>query len=115
MSGRSSDRLGVLPLRGSVCCRLFRRKLLKEHQIEFPAGINNNEDWFFTLRATRAASTYVYLGKEYLYHNRVHPDSLTRKYIPQMWERQQPLITMIKEEVSGDSYDFAPQIAKKNI
>ena len=107
------ERKGVLPLRGSVWCRLFRRQLLQEHRIEFPDGIDNNEDGFFTLRATLAASTYVYLGKEYLYHNRVHSGSLTRRYIPRMWERQQALIAMMKEAVSGNSYDFAPQIAKK--
>lgn len=98
-------------LRGSVCCRLYRRQLLQDNQIQFCEKINNNEDLLFNLKATIHAKCYVYLGDDYLYHNRVHGNSLTRKYIPHMWERQQSLIDELHQVNDNCSYDFSEQIA----
>lgn len=105
------NRKGHQTLRGSVCCRLYRRQHLLEHQIKFCEKINNNEDMLFNLKATIHAERYVYLGDDYLYHNRIHGNSLTRKYIPHMWERQQSLIDELQQVNDNCSYDFSQQIA----
>lgn len=100
-------------LRGSVCCRLFRRQHLQENQICFCEAINNNEDMLFCLKAIQAADCYVCLADDYLYHNRTPQGTLTRRYQPQMWERQQVLIHELRECTQQSSYDFSKQIDYK--
>lgn len=102
---------GHQTLRGSVWCRLYKRQHLMANKILFCEKINNNEDLLFNLKATIHAKRYVYLGDDYLYHNRIHGNSLTRKYIPRMWERQQSLIDELHQVNNNCSYDFSKQIA----
>lgn len=102
---------GHQTLRGSVWCRLYRRQHLLANKILFCEKINNNEDLLFNLKATINAKCYVYLGDDYLYHNRIHGNSLTRKYVPHMWERQQSLIEELHQVNDNCSYDFSEQIA----
>ncbi len=104
-------RNGQQTFRGSVCCRLYRSQFLREHEIKFCEMINNNEDLLFNLKAAIHAKCYVYLGDDYLYHNRIHVNSMTRKYIPRMWERQQSLIEELHQVNDNCSYDFLEQIA----
>ncbi len=104
---------GHQTLRGSVWCRLFQRQHLLDHHIHFCEEINNNEDMLFCLQAVLAAKCYVCLADDYLYHNRSPQGTLTRKYQPQMWERQQVLIQELRDKTQSSPFDFSRQIDYK--
>lgn len=100
-------------LRGSVWCRLFRRQHIIDNNIHFCEAINNNEDMLFCVQATLKAKSYVCLGDQYLYHNRATQGTLTRRYQPKMWERQQKLLQELTDAVRICDFDFSAQIDMK--
>lgn len=107
------ERSGEVTLRGSACIKLFRRALLEAHSIQFHEDLVYNEDGVFCIEATVHANCYVYLGDDYLYHNRVTPGSLTKRYVPNLWNRQSIITDYLTAAVSNIEYDFSYQIAQK--
>lgn len=107
------ERSGKITLRGSTWCKLFRSALLREHGIQYHEDLIYNEDGVFCIEATVKADRYVYLGDDYLYHNRVTPGSLTKRYIPELWKRQRRILDYLNALAVETQYDFSGQIAKK--
>lgn len=83
-------------IRWSNCLRLFRRTLLLD--IRFNPEIRRCEDLILTYEATIKAQTFVYLGDEYLYHNRIVQNSKSRRYTPNAWEAFRALILHLYED-----------------
>lgn len=104
---------GQVTLRSSIWCRLFRRELVEGQNIRFDEGLIYNEDGLFCIQTTVAARCYVYIGDDYLYHNRYTPGSLTKRYIPNLWNRQKVMYEKLRQIVKGTTYDFSMQIDKK--
>lgn len=102
-----------MTLRGSTCCKLFRRGLLQSYGIRYHEDLVYNEDGVFCIEATVRAERYVYMGDDYLYHNRVTPGSLTKRYIPELWKRQKRIVDYLNAVAAETQYDFSGQIAKK--
>lgn len=107
------ENVGKVTLRGSTCLRIFRRELLEKQKIRFNEGLVYNEDGLFCIQATVAARCYVYIGDDYLYHNRYTQGSLTKRYIPNLWNRQKVMYEILYKTVKGSTYDFSTQIDKK--
>lgn len=82
--------------------RLYRRAFLEEHGICFDRRLRRSQDLLFTYRAMLHAQHYYYMGGDYLYHNRVVADSLSRGYTKNMW----PLYRMLIEDLYADTARF---------
>lgn len=93
---------GKRSIRWSNCLRIYKISHLKEHNIRFGRGFRRSQDLQLTYEATLAAQNFYYLGKDYLYHNRVVGDSLSRGYTKNMWTLYVPLI----ERLYKDTEDF---------
>ena len=104
---------GKVTIRGAAWPRIFRRDLLERNHIRFDERLVYNEDVMFCIEATLNANRYVYLGDDYLYHNRYVPGSLTKRFIPSLWIRQHRMIQKLKDMTVNIDYDFASQIDKK--
>ena len=108
-----NEKNGKSLLRGSVCLRIFRKSMIERSNTSFPDGLIYNEDVLFCISATMASEKYVYLGNDYLYHNRYVPDSVTKRHIPNLWEKQRIIFDLLNEIVKKSSFDFDDQINKK--
>lgn len=72
--------------------RIYKKELLDEHDIRFDRRFRRSQDLQLTYEAMLAAKRFYYLGDDYLYHNRVVADSLSRGYTKNMWSLYIPLI-----------------------
>lgn len=88
---------GKRAIRWSNCLRIYRANHLHENEIEFDRRFRRSQDLQFTYEATLCAQNYYYLGDEYLYHNRVTTDSLSRGYTKNMWSLYKILIERLYE------------------
>lgn len=89
-------------IRWSNCLRIYKLDSLKKNNIRFGRGFRRSQDLQLTYEATLAAQNYYYLGDDYLYHNRVVGDSLSRGYTKNMWNLYVPLI----ERLYKDTEEF---------
>lgn len=104
---RSKD--GVL--RWSNCLRIYRHRLIQEHQIRFDDRFRRCQDLPFTFECTIHAKRYCYLDQDYLYHNRLNMQSLSKGYNIGMWGLIKPLLRYLQEVVQGfKDYDFSTQM-----
>lgn len=78
-------------IRWSNCLRLYRSELIKS-DISFNPDVRRCEDLVLTYEATLKANVMVYLGDQYLYHNRVVLNSKSRRYTPDAWKAFKSLI-----------------------
>lgn len=76
---------GKRAIRWSNCLRIYKMEHLKQNGIHFDRRFRRSQDLQFTYEATLCAQNYYYLGEEYLYHNRVELNSLSRGYTKNMW------------------------------
>lgn len=83
-------------LRWSNCLRLYRSDLIKSG-ISFNPEVRRCEDLVLTYEATLKANVMVYLGDQYLYHNRVVLNSKSRRYTPDAWKAFKSLIIHLYE------------------
>lgn len=88
---------GKRAIRWSNCLRIYRMEHLKENKVCFDRRLRRSQDLQFTYDATLCAKNYYYLGEEYLYHNRVVEDSLSRGYTKNMWMLYKMLIERLYE------------------
>lgn len=93
---------GKRSIRWSNCLRIYKLSHLREHNIRFGRGFRRSQDLQLTYEATLVAQNFYYLGNEYLYHNRVVGDSLSRGYTKNMWPLYVPLI----ERLYKDTEEF---------
>ena len=78
-------------IRWSNCLRIYKKELISE-TISYNPEIRRCEDLVLTYEATIKANSFVYLGDQYLYHNRVVQNSKSRRYIPDAWRAFRSLI-----------------------
>ena len=98
-------------IRWSNCLRIYRKQAIEENSIKFDRRFRRSQDLPFTYEMTLAAQNYYYLGDDYLYHNRVVGDSLSRGYTKNMWNLYVPLIERLYEDTEEFSeLDLMPQM-----
>lgn len=71
--------------------RIFKRDLMLG-SLSYNPEIRRCEDLVMTYEATLKANSFVYLGDQYLYHNRVVQNSKSRRYTPDAWRAFKSLI-----------------------
>lgn len=102
---------GKRAIRWSNCLRLYRREFLKENGICFDRRFRRSQDLQLTYRSALYAQNYYYLGDDYLYHNRVVNDSLSRGYTKNMWSLYVLLINRLYEDTENfKEMDLMPQM-----
>lgn len=89
-------------IRWSNCLRIYKMSCIKENNIRFDRRFRRSQDLQFTYEMTLCAQNYCYLGEDYLYHNRIVGDSLSRGYTKNMWNLYIPLI----ERLYKDTEEF---------
>ena len=82
--------------------RIYKMSCINENNIKFDRRFRRSQDLQLTYETTLCAQNYYYLGDEYLYHNRVVGDSLSRGYTKNMWNLYVPLI----ERLYKDTEEF---------
>ncbi len=91
--------------------RLYKKELIDRHGITFDKRFRRCQDLPFTFECTIWANSYYYLGDDYLYHNRMNYESLSKGYTKNMWGLIKPLIAYLWDIVEGyDAYDFREQM-----
>lgn len=91
--------------------RIYKHSFVKQHHIEFDRRFRRSQDLQFTYETTLAAQNYYYLGDDYLLHNRVVGDSLSRGYTKNMWNLYVPLIERLYKDTEGfTEIDLMPQM-----
>lgn len=102
-------RVGVL--RWSNPLRIYRHALIKEHDIRFDDRFRRCQDLPFTFQCTIHSKRYFYLDQDYLYHNRLNVQSLSKGYTPRMWSLIKPLAVSLAEMARHyPQYDFKQQM-----
>ncbi len=91
--------------------RLYKKELIDKHSIKFDKRFRRCQDLPFTFECTIWANSYYYLGEDYLYHNRMNYESLSKGYTKNMWGLIKPLVEYLWDIVdSYDAYDFTNQM-----
>ena len=98
-------------IRWSNCLRIYKRRLLEDNHISFGREFRRSQDSQLTYEAMMVAQNFYYLGDDYLYHNRVVSDSLSRGYTKNMWSLYVPLIERLyKDTENFNESDLMPQM-----
>ena len=98
-------------IRWSNCLRIYKKACIDENNIKFDRRFRRSQDLQFTYEMTLCAQNYYYLGDDYLYHNRVVGDSLSRGYTKNMWNLYVPLIERLyKDTEEFKEIDLMPQM-----
>lgn len=91
--------------------RIYKRSCMLENNVKFDRRFRRSQDLQFTYEMTLCAQNYYYLGDDYLYHNRVVGDSLSRGYTKNMWNLYVPLIERLyKDTEEFKEMDLMPQM-----
>lgn len=102
---------GKRSIRWSNCLRIYRKQAIEENSIKFDRRFRRSQDLQFTYETTLVAKNYYYLGDDYLLHNRVVSDSLSRGYTKNMWNLYVPLIERLyKDTEEFTELDLMPQM-----
>lgn len=90
-------------IRWSNCLRIYRKKLLDDNGIKFDRRFRRSQDLQLTFESMLNADCFVYLGDDYLYHNRTrnNEQSLSRGYTKNYWELIRPLIDTLENDVKN--------------
>ncbi len=91
--------------------RLYKKELIDKYDITFDKRFRRCQDLPFTFECTIRANRYYYLGEDYLYHNRMNYESLSKGYTKNMWGLIKPLIAYLWNVVDNyKEYDFNGQM-----
>lgn len=91
--------------------RIYKKTLIDEYKIMFVRRFRRCQDLPFTFECTIHAKSYYYLGSEYLYHNRMNYESLSKGYTKNMWGLIKPLVEYLWNVVDDyEDYDFVSQM-----
>ncbi len=105
---------GETTIRWCNWLRLYKKQLIDAHHITFDKRFRRCQDLPFTFECTIHAQSYYYLGDEYLYHNRMNYESLSKGYTKNMWGLIKPLILYLQHVVDGyTAYDFHEQMNRR--
>ena len=95
--------------------RIYKKETLDKHNIRFDRRFRRSQDSQLTYEAMLVAQNFYYLGDDYLYHNRVVGDSLSRGYTKNMWPLYVPLIERLyKDTKEFKEFDLMPQMHLRN-
>lgn len=102
-------------IRWSNCLRIYKKETLDKNNIRFDRRFRRSQDSQLTYEAMLVAQNFYYLGDDYLYHNRVVEDSLSRGYTKNMWNLYVPLIERLyKDTEEFKELDLMPQMHLRN-
>ena len=102
-------------IRWSNCLRIYKKETLDKHNIRFDRRFRRSQDSQLTYEVMLVAQNFYYLGDDYLYHNRVVGDSLSRGYTKNMWPLYVPLIERLyKDTEEFKELDLMPQMHLRN-
>ena len=91
--------------------RIYKKELIDRNNIRFDTRFRRCQDLPFTFECTIHANSYYYLGEEYLYHNRMNYESLSKGYTKNMWGLIKPLILYLNDIVDCyKEYNFKTQM-----
>lgn len=91
--------------------RIYRRAFIEEHNIAFDRRFRRSQDSQLTYESMLYAQNFYYLGDDYLYHNRVVGDSLSRGYTKNMWPLYVNLINRLYSDTEMfPELDLMPQM-----
>ena len=91
--------------------RIYKHDFVKQNHIEFDRRFRRSQDLQFTYETTLVAQNYYYLGDDFLLHNRVVGNSLSRGYTKNMWNLYVPLIERLYEDTEKfTEMDLMPQM-----
>ncbi len=93
---------GKRAIRWSNCLRIYKKETLDKNNIRFDRRFRRSQDLQLTYEVMLVAENFYYLGDDYLYHNRVVGDSLSRGYTKNMW----PLYVLLIERLYKDTQEF---------
>ena len=106
---------GKRAIRWSNCLRIYKTETLKGNNMKFDRRFRRSQDLQLTYEAMLVAQNFYYLGDDYLYHNRVVGDSLSRGYTKNMWPLYVPLIERLyKDTEEFEEFDLMPQMHLRN-
>jgi hypothetical protein len=63
---------------GSVCTALYKKSIVKTHNVKFDSGIKHNEDGLFNLKYLQFCNSIKMLSDDYLYVYRANDNSTSR-------------------------------------
>lgn len=96
--------------------RLYKKELIDRHHIRFDPRFRRCQDLPFTFECTIHAESYYYLGTQYLYHNRMNYESLSKGYTKNMWGMIKPLVDYLWNVVRQyDAYNFSGQMELRSL
>ena len=81
--------------------RIYKTETLNKNGIRFDRRLRRSQDLQLTYEAMLVAKNFYYLGEEYLYHNRVVGDSLSRGYTKNMWILYTYLIDVLYKDTEN--------------
>lgn len=91
--------------------RIYKKELIDKNGIKFDKRFRRCQDLPFTFECTIHANSYYYLGDDYLYHNRMNYESLSKGYTKNMWGLVKPLTAYLWDVVKDyKEYDFTLQM-----
>ena len=91
--------------------RFYKREMIERNALRFDDRFRRCQDLQLTYEATLCAQSYYYMGDDYLLHNRVVSDSLSRGYTKNMWSLLCPLIERLYSDTKGfKEMDLMPQM-----
>lgn len=106
---------GMRGIRWSNCLRIYKKEHLNQIHFCFDGRFRRSQDLQLTYEATLYAHNYYYLGNNYLYHNRVVGESLSRSYTKNMWKLYCNLIDRLyKDTENFKEMDLMPQMHLRN-
>lgn len=79
----------------SVCAKAYKRAVIQQYFLRFPAGLAIGEDQIFQIRCQMKVSCCIYIKKA-VYYVEAHSDSATRRYHPDTWKQYLRFIRYLK-------------------
>jgi glycosyltransferase involved in cell wall biosynthesis len=92
---------------GTVWCKLYQVKLLKENKVFFKdlKEIGTNEDTLFNIYAFYYANSFAFINKPFYHYWRVNEQSVTTGYKPDLFKQWSNLFTMIESFLKEKNMD----------
>lgn len=75
---------------------LYRLEVIKKHNILFPTTTQYGEDFLFNIEYFQHCNGAVLINKPLYYYIRANEESLSQKYIPDLFQNQKYLINKLK-------------------
>lgn len=102
----------ISSIRWANCLRIFRRDVIESNHIRSCEDSMRAEDLTFLFRCTLNAQSYYYLDSLCAYHNRARTESVSTKYVPDLWRGYRKVIKELTDAAkSCVEYDFTESLA----